>query len=161
MAIKIWHLSSITCHACAIHTKRVTRISNCLGGSETKELEVCHMMGGDFGVSAFSEGDSIFNWIGTIEGGKGTMYEGLPYKLSLCFTLDYPFKTPQISSIVIDHLRHQVYIKVVIKKMKKKYYSWEECINLREVKSLRKMNHPDIVKLKEVIRESDVLYFVL
>ncbi|KAL6549798.1 hypothetical protein OROMI_020286 [Orobanche minor] len=49
---------------------------------------------------------------------------------------------------------------VAIKKMKKKYYSWEECVNLREVKSLRKMNHPNIVKLKEVIRESDVLYFV-
>ncbi|PIN02686.1 MAPK related serine/threonine protein kinase [Handroanthus impetiginosus] len=49
---------------------------------------------------------------------------------------------------------------VAIKKMKKKYYSWEECINLREVKSLRKMNHPNIVKLKEVIRENDVLYFV-
>ncbi|GFP98827.1 cyclin-dependent kinase f-4 [Phtheirospermum japonicum] len=49
---------------------------------------------------------------------------------------------------------------VAIKKMKKKYFSWEECINLREVKSLRKMIHPNIVKLKEVIRESDVLYFV-
>ncbi|EYU29090.1 hypothetical protein MIMGU_mgv1a0075471mg, partial [Erythranthe guttata] len=49
---------------------------------------------------------------------------------------------------------------VAIKKMKKKYYSWEECINLREVKSLRKMSHPNIVKLKEVIRENDVLYFV-
>ncbi|GER30310.1 protein kinase superfamily protein [Striga asiatica] len=49
---------------------------------------------------------------------------------------------------------------VAIKKMKKKYYSWEECINLREVKSLRKMNHPNVVKLKEVIRENDVLCFV-
>ncbi|XP_009794518.1 cyclin-dependent kinase F-4-like [Nicotiana sylvestris] len=49
---------------------------------------------------------------------------------------------------------------VAIKKMKKKYYSWEECINLREVKSLRKMIHPNIVKLKEVIRENDILYFV-
>ncbi|XP_009760644.1 cyclin-dependent kinase F-4-like isoform X1 [Nicotiana tabacum] len=49
---------------------------------------------------------------------------------------------------------------VAIKKMKKKYYSWEECINLREVKSLRKMNHPNIVKLKEVVRENDILYFV-
>ncbi|KAF6153192.1 hypothetical protein GIB67_016671 [Kingdonia uniflora] len=44
--------------------------------------------------------------------------------------------------------------------MKKKYYSWDECINLQEVKSLRKMNHPSIVKLKEVIREYDILYFV-
>jgi len=50
---------------------------------------------------------------------------------------------------------------VAIKKMKKKYYSWEECINLREVKSLQRMNHPNIVKLKEVIRESDTLFFVL
>ncbi|KAI4314557.1 hypothetical protein L6164_027452 [Bauhinia variegata] len=49
---------------------------------------------------------------------------------------------------------------VAIKKMKKKFYSWEECVNLREVKSLRKMNHLNIVKLKEVIRESDILYFV-
>ncbi|KAF2532684.1 hypothetical protein F2Q70_00031401 [Brassica cretica] len=49
---------------------------------------------------------------------------------------------------------------VAIKKMKKKYYSWEECINLREVKSLSRMNHPNIVKLKEVIRENDILYFV-
>ncbi|ESO92554.1 hypothetical protein LOTGIDRAFT_120723 [Lottia gigantea] len=50
--------------------------------------------------------------------------------------------------------------KVAIKKMKKKYYSWEECLDLREVKSLRKLNHPNIIKLKEVIRESDMLYFV-
>ncbi|KAJ3690902.1 hypothetical protein LUZ61_020066 [Rhynchospora tenuis] len=49
---------------------------------------------------------------------------------------------------------------VAIKKMKKKYYSWEECINLREVKSLRRMSHPNIVKLKEVIRENDILFFV-
>lgn len=49
---------------------------------------------------------------------------------------------------------------VAIKKMKKKYFSWEECINLREVKSLRRMNHPNIVKLKEVIRENDMLFFV-
>ncbi|KAK9077785.1 hypothetical protein SSX86_006123 [Deinandra increscens subsp. villosa] len=49
---------------------------------------------------------------------------------------------------------------VAIKKMKRKYYSWEECINLREVKSLRKMHHPNIVKLKEVVRENDILYFV-
>ncbi|KAJ4746359.1 Protein kinase superfamily protein [Rhynchospora pubera] len=50
---------------------------------------------------------------------------------------------------------------VAVKKMKKKYYSWEECMNLREVKSLRRMNHANIVKLKEVIREHDILYFVM
>ena len=49
---------------------------------------------------------------------------------------------------------------VAIKRMKKKFYSWEECMQLREVQSLRKMAHPNIVKLKEVIRENDTLYFV-
>lgn len=54
------------------------------------------MSGGDLGVSAFPDGESIFTWIGTIEGGKGTQYEGLSYKLSLRFPLDYPFKAPQV-----------------------------------------------------------------
>jgi len=49
---------------------------------------------------------------------------------------------------------------VAIKQMKKKFYSWEECMALREVRSLRKLSHPNIVKLKEVIRENDELYFV-
>lgn len=59
--------------------------------------------------------------------------------------------------------------------MKKKFYSWDECLQLREVKvcgvvvapeklilfqSLKKLNHTNIVKLKEVIRENDELFFV-
>ncbi|XP_019352817.1 serine/threonine-protein kinase ICK isoform X2 [Alligator mississippiensis] len=49
---------------------------------------------------------------------------------------------------------------IAIKKMKRKFYSWEECMNLREVKSLKKLNHTNVVKLKEVIRENDHLYFI-
>ncbi|XP_068614763.1 serine/threonine-protein kinase ICK-like [Brachionichthys hirsutus] len=49
---------------------------------------------------------------------------------------------------------------VAIKKMKRKFYSWEECVNLREVKSLKKLNHANVIKLKEVIRENDHLYFI-
>ncbi|CAF94418.1 unnamed protein product [Tetraodon nigroviridis] len=49
---------------------------------------------------------------------------------------------------------------VAIKRMKRKFYSWEECMNLREVKALKKLNHANVVKLKEVIRENDHLYFV-
>ena len=95
---------------------------------------------------------------------------------------------------------------VAIKKMKKKFYTWEECLQLREVnvrvaaappfvlaraelllsshrrvrthpltrapalppprapvtiaQSLKKLNHANIVKLKEVIRECDELFFV-
>ena len=51
-------------------------------------------------------------------------------------------------------------MQVAIKKMKRKFFSWEECMSLREVKSLRKLNHPSVVKLKEVIRENDELFFV-
>jgi len=49
---------------------------------------------------------------------------------------------------------------VAIKKMKKKFFTWEECIKLREVRSLKKLQHPNIVKLKEVIRDQDELFFV-
>ncbi|WRX08448.1 Protein kinase domain - like 10 [Theobroma cacao] len=49
---------------------------------------------------------------------------------------------------------------VAVKKMKRKFYFWEECMNLREVKALRKLNHPNIVKLKEVVRENDELFFI-
>ena len=49
---------------------------------------------------------------------------------------------------------------VAIKKMKKKFFSWDECIQLREIRSLKHLSHPNIVKLKEVIRQQDELYFV-
>ncbi len=32
--------------------------------------------------------------------------------------------------------------------MKQKYKDWDECNVLREIKSLKKLNHPNIIKLK-------------
>ncbi|KAM7496249.1 hypothetical protein LguiA_020663 [Lonicera macranthoides] len=49
---------------------------------------------------------------------------------------------------------------VAVKKMKRKFYFWEECVNLREVKALRKLNHPNIIKLKEIVRENNELFFI-
>ena len=49
---------------------------------------------------------------------------------------------------------------VAIKKMRKKYTSWDECVKLREVKSLQKLTHPNIIKLKEVIRIEDILHMI-
>ncbi|TXG71189.1 hypothetical protein EZV62_006124 [Acer yangbiense] len=50
---------------------------------------------------------------------------------------------------------------VAVKMMKKKFHSWEECLSLEEIKSLRILKHPNIVFLKEVIREIDKsLYLV-
>ena len=54
------------------------------------------MTSADAGISAFPEGDNIFNWVGTIEGSTGTVYEGLNFKLSLKFPSDYPFKSPVV-----------------------------------------------------------------
>lgn len=44
--------------------------------------------------------------------------------------------------------------------MKKKFGTWEECMSLREIKHLRKLNHPNIIKLKEVIRVADELFLI-
>lgn len=49
---------------------------------------------------------------------------------------------------------------VAVKKMKRKFYFWDECVNLREVKSLRRLSHPNIIKLKEVVRENNELFFI-
>ena len=53
---------------------------------------------------------------------------------------------------VVKAINTETQEEVAIKKMKKKFYSWDECMTLREIKSLRKLNHQYIVKLKEVIR---------
>jgi len=49
---------------------------------------------------------------------------------------------------------------VAIKRMFKKFYSFEDAMNLREIKSLRKLSHTNVIKLKEVIRVKDELNFV-
>ncbi|KAH9783324.1 protein kinase domain-containing protein [Citrus sinensis] len=57
---------------------------------------------------------------------------------------------------VNKHSREVVAIKAL-----KKSYSREKCLNLREVKWLRKLNHPNIVKLKELIMEKGNVFFGL
>ncbi|KAL6511100.1 hypothetical protein OROGR_022224 [Orobanche gracilis] len=49
---------------------------------------------------------------------------------------------------------------VAVKKMKRNFYYWEECVNLREVKSLRRLNHPNIIKLLEIVRQNNELFFI-
>eukprot|EP00770_Monocercomonoides_exilis_P011635 MONOS_11579.1-p1 / transcript=MONOS_11579.1 / gene=MONOS_11579 / organism=Monocercomonoides_exilis_PA203 / gene_product=CMGC / transcript_product=CMGC / location=Mono_scaffold00588:22842-25580(-) / protein_length=662 / sequence_SO=supercontig / SO=protein_coding / is_pseudo=false len=49
---------------------------------------------------------------------------------------------------------------VAIKKMKRPFQTWSECTNLREAKSLQKLSHTNIVKLKELFRQGTELYFV-
>ncbi len=48
-----------------------------------------------------------------------------------------------------------------LKKIKSKTLSWEECLDLNEVKALRKLNnHPNLVKIKEMTRKSDEVNIV-
>lgn len=49
---------------------------------------------------------------------------------------------------------------MAVKRMFKKFYSWDEAMNLREVKSLRKFNHQNVIRMKEIIRVKDELNFV-
>lgn len=50
---------------------------------------------------------------------------------------------------------------VAIKKMKQKYYTWDECMRLPEVETVRRIHgHPNIVTLREVIRENNELFLV-
>ncbi|KEH18117.1 serine/threonine-protein kinase MHK isoform X2 [Medicago truncatula] len=49
---------------------------------------------------------------------------------------------------------------VAVKRLKRKFCFWEEYTNLREIKALRKMNHQNIIKLREVVRENNELFFI-
>ncbi|CAJ1007523.1 putative Protein kinase domain/Protein tyrosine kinase [Leishmania naiffi] len=49
---------------------------------------------------------------------------------------------------------------VAVKKMKQRFHSWEECLQLREIQSLRKVQHLNLVKLKEVVREKTELFLI-
>ena len=53
-------------------------------------------MSGDEGISAFPKDDNLFEWLGTIHGSTGTVYEGLEYKISLKFGPRYPNEPPQV-----------------------------------------------------------------
>lgn len=82
-------------------TKAKATGSNTLidSGAVTKRLQqelMSIMCAGDSSVSAFPSGDSLLNWIATIQGPSGTAYEGLSFRLGLTFTSDYPFKAPVV-----------------------------------------------------------------
>eukprot|EP01027_Heterolobosea_sp_BB2_P017279 GEZU01024493.1.p1 GENE.GEZU01024493.1~~GEZU01024493.1.p1 ORF type:complete len:184 (-),score=77.09 GEZU01024493.1:122-673(-) len=54
------------------------------------------MMNSAPGISAFPQGENLFHWIGTIEGSKGTVYEGMTFKLSVKFPENYPYTAPTV-----------------------------------------------------------------
>ncbi len=64
---------------------------DCVALTKRLQSELMSLMGSaDPGVSAFPDGDSLFSWLGTIQGAGSTVYEGLSYKLSLKFPSGLP-----------------------------------------------------------------------
>merc|ERR1712066_141378 len=54
------------------------------------------MMSSDKGISAFPDGDKLFEWIATVHGPTDSAYEGLKYKLRLEFPAGYPYQSPTV-----------------------------------------------------------------
>jgi len=69
-------------------------------GSVTKRLGnelMGLMMSSSPGISAFPKSDAnLFDWVGTIHGVDGTVYESLRFKISIHFPSNYPFVAPVI-----------------------------------------------------------------
>ena len=54
------------------------------------------MMSSDKGISAFPDGDKLFEWIATVHGPTDSVYQGLQYKLRLEFPAGYPYSPPTV-----------------------------------------------------------------
>lgn len=61
--------------------------------------EVCMGATGPLAPSAFPKGDNLFEWVATIKGVPGTVYDGLKYKLSMSFPPEYPYSAPTVRFI--------------------------------------------------------------
>ncbi|KAH7107479.1 ubiquitin-conjugating enzyme [Auriculariales sp. MPI-PUGE-AT-0066] len=83
-----------------LHKNAASQMPSDAAGSVTKRLgnELMQlMMSSSPGISAFPKSEAnLFEWIGTIEGPAGTVYEGLTFKISITFPKNYPYTAPVI-----------------------------------------------------------------
>ena len=47
--------------------------------------------------SAGPKEDNLYEWVGSIKGPQGSVYEGGTFLLDIKFSPDYPFKPPKVS----------------------------------------------------------------
>jgi ubiquitin-conjugating enzyme E2 C len=83
--------------ACAVRPSASVRSSASFPASQQELMQL--MMGGSKDVSAFPEGDNLFEWAATIKGSAATAYEGLTFKIKLRFPPDYPFAAPTVTFV--------------------------------------------------------------
>jgi len=114
--------------------KQAAPSSSAAGQSVNKRLQselMSLMMSGETSLSAFPDGDNIFQWTGTIAGGDGTVYEGLTFKLSLKFPTSYPYESPQVTFITpCFHPNVDQYGNICLDILKEK---WSAVYNVRTI----------------------------
>lgn len=76
------------------------------------------------------------------------------------YTIEKTLGTGSFGDVYRASLKSDPNELVAIKKIKQKYQSWKECLHLRELASLKVLRHTNIVRLKEMILEKELLHFV-
>lgn len=88
-------------------------------------------MSGNKDVTAFPDGDNLFEWVATIKGSKETVYEGMVFKLKIKFPSDYPFTAPAITfSTPIFHPNVDLHGNICVDFLKDK---WSAAYNVSSV----------------------------